>query len=422
MATARPTASLTRPTISRRRRVTRAILAVLLSLTVLLIATTVGLLANYPAEYLGRLIAYQQSDVRDYLVFPSRPIAAALEPQPFRLPTHQDATEAAVRAGFEKDPLVGASLDGFLQNTGTQAFIVIRDDTVLYEHYFNGAARDSTLTSFSAAKSFVSTLVGIAVADGAIRSIDDPITRYLPELARRDPRFGAITIRHLLDMSSGIRYEENGFVNGDDALTYYYPDLRELALSRTTIAGEPGKSWLYNNYHPLLLGLILERATGMPVARYLETRVWQPMGAEYPASWSLDSAASGFEKMESGINARAIDFAKLGRLYLEERRVRDRQILPSAWVDAATRADASVDRASWYPAWMDEPYGQAYHQRLWWGATRPDGSYAFAAEGNYGQEIFVDPRTRTIIVRNGERYGIRFDQWLGLFMDYAARP
>jgi CubicO group peptidase (beta-lactamase class C family) len=315
---------------------------------------------------------------------------------------------------------VGGDLDAFLAGTGTQAFIVIRDDTILYEHYFNGGARDATVTSFSVAKSFVSTLVGIAVAEGAIRSIDDPITTYLLELAARDPRFGAIPIRHLLDMSSGIRYEENGFVNGDDALTYYDPDLRELALDRTVIAGEPGTSWLYNNYHPLLLGLILERTTGVQVAEYLESRLWQPMGAEYGASWSLDSETSGFEKMESGINARAIDFAKLGRLYLDEGRGGDRQVLPASWVHAATRMDPSVDRAAFYPAWMDEPYGRVYHQRLWWGACREDGTYAFAAQGNLGQEIFVDPQTRIIIVRNGERYGIKSDQWLGLFMDYAA--
>ncbi len=403
------------------RRWRRALLATLMAFCLLLVTATGVLLATYPAEYLRRLITYQQADVRDYLVFASRPVAAAAAPRPFQRPADQRAAEAEVRDGFERDARVGTDLERFLEDTGTQAFLVIRNDTILYEHYANGAGRDSTLTSFSAAKSYVSTLVGIAVAEGAIRSIDDPVTRYLPELAARDPRFSAIRIRHLLDMTSGLKYEENGFVNGDDALTYYYPDLRELALQKTSILTEPGRTWLYNNYNPLLLGLVLERATGEPVARYLETRLWQPMGAEYPASWSLDSTASGFEKMESGINARAIDFAKLGRLYLDGGRVGDRQVLPDDWVKAATVMDRSVDRRTQYPAWMDEPYGPVYHQRFWWGARRPDGSYAFAAQGNHGQEIFVDPRTRTIIVRNGERYGIGWDQWLGLFMDYSAR-
>lgn len=404
-----------------RRRVGRTVLITLLSLVTVLAAVIGVLLAIYPAEYLGRLIAYQQSDARDYLVFPERPIDAAARPRPFRMPADRQAAEGEVSAVMASDPLVGGDLEAFLTSTGTQAFIVIRDDTILYEHYFNGAQRESVVTSFSAAKSYVSTLVGIAVGEGAIRSIDDPVTRYLPELAARDRRFEAITIRHLLDMTSGLKYEENGFVNGDDALTYYYPDLRELALEKTTITGEPGRTWLYNNYNPLLLGLVLERATGMPVASYLESRLWQPLGAEYPASWSLDSTTSGFEKMESGINARAIDFAKLGRLYLDRGTVAGRQVLSADWVDAATLMDASVDRAARYPAWMAEPYGSVYHQRLWWGAHRADGSYSFAAQGNHGQEIFVDPGTRTIIVRNGERYGIEWDQWLGLFMDFAAR-
>jgi CubicO group peptidase (beta-lactamase class C family) len=205
--------------LGARRRVLRIALGTLVALSVLLVAAIAVLLATYPAEYLGRLIAYQQADAGDHLVFPNRPIAAATDPRPFRLPPDPRAAGASVRAVLGQDPLVGGDLEAFLEETGTQAFIVIRDDTILYEHYGNGATRDAVVTSFSAAKSFVSGLVGIAIAEGVIGSIDDPITRYLPELAARDPRFGAITIRHLLDMASGIRYEENGFVNGDDALT-----------------------------------------------------------------------------------------------------------------------------------------------------------------------------------------------------------
>lgn len=387
----------------------------------LLLVTAAVLLANYPAEYLRRLITYQVSDVNDYRIFPERAIQPAADPFRFKTPADPTAEEARVQAWFNQDPLTGGDLESFLTGSGTQAFIVIQDDTVLYEKYFNGAQRDSIVTSFSAAKSFVSTLVGIATAEGKIHSIDDPITRYLPELLERDPRFAKITIRHLLNMSSGIQYVENGFINGDDALTYYYPDLHELALRKTSIAGEPGKTWLYNNYHPLLLGILLERATGMPVAQYLETKLWQPVGAEYPASWSLDSQQTAFEKMESGINARAIDFAKLGRLYLNGGNLDGLQILPEDWVRQATRMDPAVNRAEYYPEWMDQPYGQVYHQSLWWGVQQGDGNYGFAAQGNYGQEIFVSPEKRIIIVRNGERYGIKPEEWLGLLMNFAKR-
>jgi CubicO group peptidase (beta-lactamase class C family) len=131
---------------------------------------------------------------------------------------------------------------------------------------------------------------------------------------------GAITLRDLLTMSSGIRYREGGFTSplGDDTYTYYGVDLRDVALNRVRIVGPPGVSWQYNNYHPLLLGLVLERATGMPVSEYMATRLWQPLGAEADATWSLDSEDSGFEKMESGLNATPVDYARFGLLFLHD--------------------------------------------------------------------------------------------------------
>lgn len=131
-------------------------------------------------------------------------------------------------------------------------------------------------------------------------------------------------------MSSGLRYEEQGTPWSDDTETYYAPDLRKLALTDTEIVGPPGEQWHYNNFNPLLLGMILERATSQHVAEYMQTRLWRPLGAEADASWSLDSEASAFEKMESGINARAIDFAKLGSLYLHEGKWNGRRVLPAS--------------------------------------------------------------------------------------------
>jgi CubicO group peptidase (beta-lactamase class C family) len=404
--------------LNKNVKIIRAVLGVLIGLVAVI---AIILLANYPVEYIRRLVVYQESDVNDYKIFPAAAIQAARSPIPFQSPADPTAEVSKVQSWFEQDPLINNDLETFLNENGTQAFIVIQNDLILYEKYFNGAQRDSIVTSFSVAKSFVSTLVGIAIAEGKIQSIDDPITQYLPELLERDLRFESITIRHLLDMSSAIRYIENGFINGDDALTYYYPDLRQLALQKTLITGEPGKTWLYNNYHPLLLGLILERATGISVSKYLETKVWQPIGAEYPASWSIDSQQTAFEKMESGINARAIDFAKLGRLYLNMGSVNGRQIIPAEWVQQATILDPTVNRVEYYPEAMDQPYGQVYHQRLWWGVRQENGDYGYAAKGNFGQEIFVYPEKGIIIVRNGEKYGIQPAQWLGLFMNFSQK-
>jgi CubicO group peptidase (beta-lactamase class C family) len=148
--------------------------------------------------------------------------------------------------------------------------------------------------------------------------------------------------------------------NGDDPLTTYYPDQRQLALEKLQVVDPPGEYFLYNKYHPQLLGLILERATGDSVTEYTQEKLWESLGMEFDGSWSLDSEASGFEKMEAGLNARAIDFAKLGQLYLEQGNWDGVQVIPSEWVSDSTQVDASRQRAVYYP----EEMGQVIHDTL----------------------------------------------------------
>ena len=146
------------------------------------------------------------------------------------------------------------------------------------------------MVSFSTAKSFTSALIGIAIQEGAIKSENDPITDYLPELAARDARFQKITIHDLLGMASGIRFDEKRFMWHDESnLTYRFTDLRSLALNKTVIIEPPGQTFLYNDYNPILLGMILERATGKPVTDYLQEKLWTPLGMEFGGSWTLDS-------------------------------------------------------------------------------------------------------------------------------------
>ena len=190
-------------------------------------------------------------------------------------------------------------------------------------------------------------------------------------------------------MPSGIRYVEGGRPWSDDAVTYYGVDLREVAVERTRVQGPPGREWHYNNFHPLLLGLVLERATRSRVADYMASRLWQPLGAEADASWSLDSETSGFEKMESGVNARARDFARFGALLLHEGAWNGRRIVSRAWAREATRADARGDPAAFYQ----------YH---WWVAPQAGADRdPFLARGKYGQTIAVVPQHDAVIVRLG---------------------
>ncbi|MFI7639007.1 serine hydrolase domain-containing protein [Nonomuraea sp. NPDC049400] len=375
------------PTVRRRpwrRWLTRGVGTVLV--------VTLGLYgwawSSLDRSTLARALVWYDADVGDQYRFPSRLIP-----------------------GQGAGPLPGGGgidlrSDDFLRATDTSAFLVVHKDRLVYERYFGGADRRTRQTSFSVAKSFVSTLVGIAVAEGLIGSVEDPVTDYLPELARRDPRFAQIRLRHLLTMSSGLRYWKTDlpWPWDDDAFTYYGVDLRDIALNRTQIERPPGQEWRYNNYNPLLLGMVLERATGMPVSGYMSARLWQPLGAEADATWNLDSARSGFEKMESGLNTTPVDSARLGLLFLHHGEWNGRRILPEAWVDAATAADTATDPA-------------AFYQYFWWvDVERPGRFYAW---GNHGQYIYVAPDADAVVVRNGRDSGVGNQRWLATFRNVA---
>ncbi len=366
----------------------------------------------------GRCRAWGDAAVIDYLLFPSHELKTGAKVFHFE----KELNEEWVASLFEPLEYVESkrieNLERFLTRTQTAAFIVIKNDKIVYENYFNVFSRDSIVTSFSVAKSFASTLVGIAIDEGLIKDVSDPITKYLPELQARDERFSQITIRDLLLMSGGLKYEEDA-PERDDEITYYHPNLRKAALEETKIVAPPGSYFLYNNYNPLLIGMILERATGKTVSEYLQEKIWQPIGMEYPGSWSTDSEMYQFEKMESGINARAIDFAKFGRLFLNRGKWDDKQIISSTWVDEATQPEAMAQR--YYPAWQFFRSEEGYYKYFWWGKTRTNGKSDFFAMGNKGQYIYVSPQKNLIIVRNGIEYGISSMSWVRLFHEFANK-
>jgi Beta-lactamase len=387
---------------SERRRGTRrwikVVVAIVVGIGVLVGGVYLRALLTLDSSTFSRAIVWVDADVDDYRRFPARQIDASSDPYKY-------ATADDYPSGLPNDvsiPEGYGDLESFLRATETTAFIVIERDRLLYERYFNGSERASTQTSFSVAKSFASALVGIAVDDGTV-ALDDPVTGFIPELEKRDERFGDITIRHLISMSSGLRYEEQGTPWSDDTETYYAPDLRKLALTDTEVVDPPGEVWHYNNFNPLLVGMILERATSQHVAKFMEERLWQPLGAEADASWSLDSDASGFEKMESGINALAIDFAKLGSLYLHEGLWNGSRILPASWVRESTAVGTEHDPSSTYGYW-------------WWTYRDPGLGDYFAALGNKGQFIVVFPKKEVVVVRNGQDFGGVGD-WVGTIAD-----
>ena len=380
-----------------------------LLLVLALVVVVVGYLSA-PHFYLTRAIFWGESDYKDLEKFPARtvhnaPSVSSFDELPAGTPDASQIEAVARHSGN------GENLADYLDASGTTAFLVFHDDKVLYERYFDGYDEASLQTSFSMAKSYASALVGIAIDEGHIESLDEPITNYIPELLEKDKRFEEITIRDLLTMSSGIKYEEGGDLpwseEADDTKTYYATDLRELALN-CRIEGEPSVHFEYNNYNPLLIGIILERATGMSVSRYTEEKLWKPVGMEADGSWSLDSTKSGFEKMESGVNARARDFARFGMLFAKEGSWEGEQLISRGWVEESTQADTSTDpsRDYQYFWWVDTPGGETSH---------------FSARGKYGQYIYVAPEKDLVIVRLGKKVGERgYEYWISLFEEVAV--
>ena len=297
------------------------------------------------------------------------------------------------------------TLDELLVDSDTRAFVIVQDDRVVFERYPGDYERDTLHTSFSVSKSVTSLLVGAALMRGVLPSPDESVTRWLPELAERDPRFARITLRHLLEMKSGIAFIDSDAPWGDKPRAYYHPWLRKVVLEDLEVDGEPGVEFIYNTFNPILLGLVLERATDRSVAELCSDWLWRPLGAEFAASWSLDSEADAMAKMESGFNARAIDLARLGRLVLDGGVTPDGQRLVGAdWI-AACAEPVESSRVARLGA-------NVFYRLGWWvhADTRASTStdtdrHAMAGWGHLGQFLYVFPEQRLIIVRYGNEMG-----------------
>ena len=359
-----------------------------------------AILAAQTDTFSGRWVAWKSSDVDDYMRFPSIKIINA--PPAYYFDAQNGESSFEDISYQYKGETKTTNLDTLLESTGTTAFIVIRDDTILYENYFNGNERDSIVTSFSVAKSVTSLLMGMAIDDGYINSLNDAVVDYIPELLDVDPEYQNIKLAHLLAMKSGIAFKDTDIPWHDKSRAYYHPYLRDVVMS-LQLATAPGGEFVYNTFNPIMLGIVLERATGQSVAEYFEGRFWQRLGMEYNASWSIDSEEDGMAKMESGLNARAIDFAKIGRLILLRGNWEGEQIVSEEWINASMQ----VDRANNVPK-----FGESLHyQNGWWVLAPGDTDlYTVFGWGHLGQYLFVYPDENMLVLRFGKEIG-EVDSW-----------
>ncbi|MCX3263506.1 serine hydrolase domain-containing protein [Pedobacter agri] len=308
-------------------------------------------------------------------------------------------------------------LDTFLSRSNTNAFIIIKNDTIIYERYEDQVNQNTLHPSFSVAKSFVATLIGIAVDKGIISSPDDLVIKYIPELEKNDHRFKKLTIQHVLDMRSAIDYDENKETPFSDITKLYYGSALKNQIIGLKMKEEPGLKFEYQSVNTQLLANILEKASGRKIQDLFAEYLWQPLGAESNAIWSVDD--QGTAKAFCCLNATAADFAKLGRLYLNKGNWNGKQIISKKWIETTTNAntlDALGYKNQWwacydYRYFKDSVSATAalakIEARVPVKKTKYNGYYFklkahdYTAEGILGQFLYVNPKNNVIILRMG---------------------
>ena len=339
---------------------------------------------------LGRFVIYNFADIKDHKKFQSRPLTANASSFNFQT-TNQGK--------FPKE-LNNIPFDKYLEDNKTVAFLIIKNDKIQYEKYFKGYDKESIIPSFSMAKSVTSILIGCAIDEGLIKSVDEPITNYIPELKKNG--FDKVTIKHLLQMTSGIKFNESYANPFGDAASFYYGLNLSKEIGKMKLKTEPGKIFEYVSGNTQLLGLVLEHSLKeKTITSYLQDKIWTPLEMEYDASWSIDRKKNGLEKTFCCLNARARDFAKIGRLYKNKGNWNGKQIVSQKWVEESTKLDTTEGSANFY-------------QYQWW---LPTPNEDFMAEGILGQFVYVNPSKDLIIVRLGKKEGKA--NWWKIFTSLA---
>ncbi len=282
----------------------------------------------------------------------------------------------------------------YLDSSYVQGFLVIQNDTLVYEDYWRGQSVDSKHISWSVSKSFTSALIGIALKEGHIKSLNETVDSYAPIL--KGSGYDGIKIEDVLEMSSGVGFDETysdpesdisrwwaGFTQGDSQDEFAASLQREL---------EPGTFNRYISINTHVLGMVLVAATGKSVTEYMQEKLWEPLGMEDDAYWLIDK--KGMEMVLGGLNATARDYAKLGQLYLHKGKFGGEQLVPADWIEKSVNPNkehllpGSENSSS--PA-----FGYGYQ---WW---IPDGDEGeMMAIGVYNQYIYINPTTQTVIVKN----------------------
>ena len=291
--------------------------------------------------------------------------------------------------------------DQFLKDSRTTGFIVIQNDSIVYENYFLGNTQTTRNISWSMAKSFISALIGIAVDEGHIASVMKNVDDFCPSL--KGSGYDGVTIKDVLQMSTGVAFNEDygdfnsdinrwgrGFALGQSQDEFAATLQREL---------EPGTVNHYVSINTHVLGMVLTAATGKTVTEYMKEKLWDPIGMEHDAYWLIDGL--GMEMVLGGLNATLRDYAKIGSLYLYKGNWRGDQVVPFEWVRVSTKPDAPYLEPGY-----DGYFGYGYQ---WWIPPGADGE--FMAQGVYNQNVYINPQTKTVIAKLSANHRFNDDSY-----------
>lgn len=342
----------------------------------IIITSLILLLYAFNIEYLIKgvrtiyLTGNNTAFISDYEYFDNREIANS-NPEPW--PIHKNFNQF-----IETEELKVLN-----EQRETKSFLVIKNDSIVFEKYYDGYDENSLSNSFSVAKSIVVSLMGKAIMEGKIKGLDQPVSDYFDEY--KEGLASELTVGDLASMSSGMKWNEKYYsVINITSESYFTDDLRSVIL-RQKIIDKPGQSFRYSSGDTQLLAMVIEKATGTTLSDYLSEKFWKPMGAENNALWQLDSDNYGMEKAYCCIASTARDFARFGKLYINNGKWGNDIILDSSFVELATK-----------PVFDSSPY----YGYGWW-LYNFEGKKVFTMNGHRGQFVISFPEENIIIVRQG---------------------
>ena len=358
------------------KKIVKYLLFIIIAINLLILIS--GKSWIYKAISITYLKGHTSSYIHDFVHFPANTIEAG---------TYE---EWLIAKDYNK-----VNLPEFIKPTNkeleTVAFLVIINDSITYEEYWHGYSEDSASNSFSMSKSYISTLVGVAIKDNII-NIDQKVCDFLPEYCGEKEKL--LTIKNLLTMSSGLNWNESYYNPlGKIAEAYYGNNLKKLVMNLKVIE-PPGKVFKYYSCNTQLLAFILENTTGKSINEYASEKLWIPMGAKHPALWNTDKK-EGDEKAFCCINSNARDFARIGKLYMNNGNWNGTQIIDSTYVSQATSAADLLDK--------DGNKNLNYGYQFW--ITNYKDLDIYYARGLWGQYVICIPDKDMIIVRLGRKYG-----------------